>query len=255
MPRKNRNIKLFHAWTLAALAFFFCLSSCDKSTSFDCFKSTGSIEKIERTIPYFHSIQLNDNVNLYLVQSNQQKLELEAGKNLMKQIVTEVTEDSILVIGNNNTCNWVRSYDKPINVYLSLKELRNIEYRSVGDVTNSDSLRADSLRIDIYEGAGNIELTLRTVVCEVNLHYGTANVVLNGRSNANIFYQLGAGKIDASNLLTGNVYLRNWSSNDMLIWATNFLSVEIKGLGNVYYKGSPGIQSDLVGEGELIPIQ
>lgn len=255
MLRKNKYRKPLLVWSIAVLAFLSSLSSCDKSTSFDCFKSTGSIEKVEITVPYFHSIQLNDNVNLYLVQSNQQKLEMEAGKNLMNQIVTEVTEDSILVIRNNNTCNWVRSYDKPINVYLSLKELRNIEYRSVGDITNSDTLRADSLQIDIYEGAGNIELTLRTVVCEVNLHYGTANVVLNGLSNANIFYQLGAGKIDASNLLSGNVYLRNWSSNDMLIWATNFLSVEIKGLGNVYYKGSPGIQSELIGEGQLIPIQ
>lgn len=255
MQKKNRNRKSFLLWILAVLTLLGCVSSCNKSTGFDCFKSTGSIKKVERAIPYFHSIQLNDNINIYLVQSDQIKLELEAGKNLMNQIVTEVTEDSILVIGNNNTCNWVRSYDKPINVYLSFKELRNFEYRSVGDVTNSDTLRADSLQIDIYEGAGNIELTLRTIVCEVNLHYGTANVILNGRSNANIFYQLGAGKIDASNLLAGNVYLRNWSSNDMLIWATNFLSVEIKGLGNVYYKGTPGIQSSLIGEGQLIPIQ
>jgi hypothetical protein len=255
LPGKNRNRKYFLTGALAVLAFVSCLTSCNKSTGFDCFKSTGAIEKVERAIPYFHSIQLNDNVNLYLVQSNQIKLELEAGKNLMNQIVTEVTGDSILVIGNNNSCNWVRSYNKPINVYLSFNELRNLEYRSVGDVTNADTLRSDSLQVDIYEGAGNIELTLRTIVCEVNLHYGTVDVVLNGRSNANIFYQLGAGKIDASKLLTGNVYLRNWSSNDMLIWATNFLSVEIKGLGNVYYKGNPGIQSSLIGEGKLIPMQ
>lgn len=255
MKRKNGNTKLIYDWILPLFALLIGLSSCNKSTGFDCFMSTGSIEKVERSIPYFHSIQLNDNINLYLIQNGQNKLELEAGKNLMNQIQTEVTEDSVLVLANKNTCNWVRSYDKPINIYLSFKELRNIEYRSIGDVSNADSLRLDSLRIDIFEGAGNIELTLRTIVCEVNLHYGTANVVLHGRSNANILYQLGAGKIDVSALHTGNVYLRNWSSNDMLVWATNFLSAEIKGLGNVYYKGNPGIHSTLIGEGQLIPIQ
>lgn len=252
---KNTHIVYSLAWLSIFLINLMGFTSCNKETTFDCFKSTGTIERVTRSVSYFHSIQMNDNVNVYLVQSDSCTLELESGKNLMNQVVTEVTEDSVLVIGNNNTCNWVRSYSKPINVYLNFVELKHIEYRSVGDVSSADTLRLDSLQIDIYEGAGMIDLILRTHICEANLHYGTVDVTLKGRSDANVFYQLGAGKIDASELLSGNVYLRNWSSNNMLIWATNFLSVEIKGLGDVYYRGNPGIDASLLGEGELIPIQ
>jgi hypothetical protein len=32
------------------------------------------------------------------------------------------------------------------------------------------------------------------------------------------------------------------------------MAVEINGLGNVYYRGNPNIESNLIGEGQLIPI-
>ena len=230
-------------------------TSCDKSPVFDCFTSTGDIEKIQRELNYFHSIHLNDNINLVLNQSDKNKLVLEAGSNLMDKIITEVTGDSILIIRNDNTCNWVRSYDKPINVYLDFKRLENLEYRSIGHITNLDTLRLDSLSIDVREGAGKIELTLRTEKCWANLHYGTADIILRGISKLNSYYQLGAGKIDAREYRSRSVYMQNWGSNDMYIWATDFLDVEIKGLGNVYYKGNPEISSSLSGQGKLIQIE
>jgi len=235
---------------LVLMTFF----SCQKSSVVDCFTSTGDISKEEREIDYFHSIELHDNINLILKQSGQHKLVLEAGGNLMKKIITEVTSDSVLVIRNDNSCNWVRSYDKPINVYLDFIRLDNLEYRSIGHVTNQDTIRLDSLKINVWEGAGKIDLTLQTEMCWVNLHYGTADIVLRGISKINFYYQLGAGKIDAREFKSGHIYMRNWGSNNMYIWATTLLNVEIKGLGNVYYKGNPTINSNLIGEGKLIRI-
>lgn len=204
---------------------------------------------------YFHSVKLYDNINLHLSQSAGNTLTLEAGKNLMDKIETYVNEDSTLIIKNNNSCNWVRSYNKPITVYVNVTDLRKIEYRSIGNVTNDDTLRVDSLTIDVWEGAGTIELAINTVNCNANIHYGTADIFLHGKAKQGFYYMLGAGKIDASGLEVGLAYLRNWSSNNMYLWATNNMSVEIKGLGNVYYKGNPGISSSILGEGKLIRLE
>ena len=149
----------------------------------------------------------------------------------------------------------MRSYDKPINVYLEFTDLRNIEYRSIGDVTNADTLRLDSLQIDVYEGAGKIDLTLITLQCTANLSSGTADVFLHGESGIGFYFQLGAGQIDASEMKVRLAYLRNWSSNNMHIWVTNDMAVEIKGLGNVYYRGNPSFSSSILGEGELIKVE
>ncbi len=244
---------------LISLVFGFIISlssiNCNKSSAPDCLKSTGSIEKIERQVEAFHSIKLYDNVNLHLIPSGGNKLILESGKNLMDKIETYVNEDSTLIIKNNNSCNWVRSYNKPITVYLDVSELRRIEYRSIGNITNTDTLRMDSLTIDVWEGAGKIELAMNTKNCWANIHYGTADIVLHGRADQGFYYLLGAGKIDASGLEVGLAYLRNWSSNNLYLWATKHMSVEIKGLGNVYYKGNPGISSNIFGEGKLIKME
>ena len=253
--KKAKGNKLIKIIALASVfAVVFLMPACKKSSVLDCFNSTGKIEKTERQVSYFHSILLKDNINLHLVPSNQNKLVLEAGSNLMPKIITEVNEDSVLVIKNDNSCNWVRSYDKPINIYLELTELRNIEYRSIGNITNSDTLRMDSLNIDIWEGAGKIQLVLKTHQCKASLHYGTADIVLSGESDLSFYFQLGAGKIDARDLESPYVYLRNWSSNNMYVRSHTYMSAEIKGLGNVYYYGNPDIESYLPGEGKLIKL-
>lgn len=241
-----KNIGLF------LLVWMMFLSSCEKTSVLDCFNSTGQIQKVEREIRSFKAIVLNDNVNLKLRKANKNRLVLEAGSNLMKKIKTDVNDDSVLVIRNENSCNWVRSYDKPITVYLDFVDLDSLEYRSVGDVYNDDTLFLDTLKLEIWEGAGKIDLLVRTKVCRVNLHYGTADVILRGQSLLAYYYQLGAGRIDARGFKSGKVFMRNWSSNDMYIWATDELSVEIKSLGNVYYKGQAVISSQITGQGQLI---
>ncbi len=205
---------LIHAGIVFLVLVMLVVSSCQKSSIGDCFTSTGSIQKEERTVSYFKSIQLEDNVNLFLNQAGQNKLVVEAGGNLLSEIVTEVTSDSVLVISNNNRCNWVRSYDKPINVYLDFTRLDNLDYRSIGDVINQDTIRLDSMKINVWEGAGKIELLLKTETCQANLHDGTADIVLRGISKINYYYQLGAGKVDArSAVYTGKGYSRDQCSS------------------------------------------
>lgn len=254
MEQKKQNILLLIFGIVPAILFLLMVPSCSESPVLDCFTGTGEIEKSERDLPYFHSILLKNNINLELIPSNRNKLILEAGVNLKPKIITEVNGDSVLIIKNDNSCNWVRSYDKPINVYLEYTYLKNFEYRSIGTVTNIDTLKVDSLQIDIYEGAGKINLAINTYQCKASLHYGTADIYLSGKSDISFYYQLGAGKLDAKNLESSFVYLRNWSSNNMFVWANTEMSVEINGLGNVYYKGTPEISASLPGEGKLIPL-
>ncbi len=248
---KTDRIKyITHAVAFVLLSLF--LAGCAKSPLPDCFKSTGKIEQETRYPEYFHGLKLYDNINLHLIPSSGTSLIVEAGKNLLGKIETYVDEDSILIIRNNNRCNWVRSYETPINVYLGVRDLHSIEYRSIGDLSCSDTLRQDSLRIDVWEGAGNIDLGVHLKKCEANIHYGTAVITLSGITRQGYYYQLGAGKIDASSLKSEQVYIRNWSSNDLSGWATKYLSAEIKGLGNVYYRGNPVISSNILGEGRLL---
>ena len=230
--------------------------SCSKSSVLDCFNSTGKITQTDRSISEFHSIVLNDNVNLYLRQSDQNKLVLEAGSNLMSKIYTEVNDAGYLEIGNDNSCNWVRSFDKPITVYLDFVQLDSLKYRSIGNVSNEDTIRMDTLVVDVYEGAGKIELTVNTYKMNTNLHYGTADIFTSGKAVVSYVYLAGFGKIDNRALDVKHVYLNNKSSNDIYIYSSNTIGATIENIGNIFYTGNPGsISLNKIGPGNLIKIE
>ena len=237
--------------TILVMLLFFT-TSCKKNSIIDCFNSTGPITMVERPLTGFHTIILKDNINLVLVHSDTMMLKLEAGSNLMNKIITEI-KDSTLTLENNNSCNWVRDFSKPVNVYLDMTLLDTLKYMSIGNVTCSDTVRNQFIQIDVHEGSGTISLLLNQNICVVNLHYGTADIVLYGKSNSCYFYQNSFGRINAIDLEAGSVYSRNWGSNDLYLYAKKFLSIEIKNIGNVYYRGNPQINSTITGSGKLIP--
>lgn len=228
---------------------------CQKASVADCFLSTGKIIKVERPVGGFHTVVLKDNVNLFLRQADTDGLIVEAGSNLMNKIYTDV-RDSVLFIGNNNSCNWVRSYKKLVNVYLDFIRLDSLEYRSVGDVRNQDTLRLDNLKIEVHEGAGLIALTVDVNEIHTNLHYGTADIKISGKCVLSYVYSAGFGRIDNRDLEAMQIYADNRSSNDMYLHAVQVLAVTIHNIGNIYYTGNPEkIDLKRLGSGELIKLE
>ena len=251
-----RLMRISRALQIFAFILVLFSTSCNDTDPLDCFKSTGNIVRVERAIGNFHSILLQDNVNLYLRQSDQIKLEVEGGTNLMPKIITTVSEAGVLEISNENSCNWVRSYNKPLNVYLDFVALDTLEYRSIGDVTNLDTIRVDSITVDVREGAGTIALTVHAFKVNANLHYGTADIILSGISTLGFYYQAGFGKIDNSALRTSQVYLENRSSNNIFVYSILTLEATINNIGDVYYKGNPSnILLSGTGRGKLIKME
>ena len=230
------------------------ISSCDKNTAGDCFKSTGPVQTEERPISGFHTILLKDNIDLELHSSNVNTLFIEAGENLLSGINTSVV-DSVLVIENNNRCNWVRSYDSPLKACLNFTRLDTIEYRSIGNISSTDTVFVDELVINVWEGAGDISFLVNTEMLFCNIHYGTADIKMSGVSQVSFIYSASFGLVDNRALIARQVYLNNKSSNDVYVRAKERLEVTIENIGNVYYVGNPDeITLNQVGSGELIKL-
>jgi hypothetical protein len=224
---------------LSVIVLILGFNACQKAPVLDCFKSTGKIAQEQRAIGDFKTIVLKNNINLFLTQSDRNNLVVEGGSNLLPKIVTEIQDDTVLVIRNDNKCNWVRSYDKPLNVYLEFTELELLEYRSIGDVTSDDTLKLDSLTVDVKEGAGKIALIVKTPLVYCNLHYGTADIRLRGRADLSYVFGDSFGRIDNRELQVGQVYVTNKSANDMYLYASLKLGATIDNIGNIYYTGNP----------------
>lgn len=234
---------------LLAVCFF---HGCQKDDG-SCITSTGKITRENRTALPFHYVEVNDNINLFLTQDTAfYSIVVEAGENLIQGITTE-TDSGRLVLRNRNTCNWLRSFSVPVNVYLTFSKLDTLVFQAAGNVTCSNHWTNDSIVVNIVEGAGNISLKLDIFKSVIQIHYGTVRLDASGFSQVTFISSQGYGPFHAEELFSKFTYVYTFSPNDVFVYASEQLGVEIGNIGNVYYLGDPkDISANIYGKGKLI---
>lgn len=229
---------------LLILCFSFLQLSCRKGHWNDCIKRAGP-EIIETRVQQgFRRVELYDRINLHLVQDSLEFIQIKTGENLVEFISTN-QEGRILTIKNENSCNWTRKLKTPINVYLHFIDLRRIVFRGSGNITSENNMNLDSLRVDVHEGTGSIQLNLNARYLYTGLHSGAADITLNGNSINSDAFARGNGLLDLRNMSFRNCYAVNESPSDFYLYVTENLRTKITGDGNIYYSGNPAIVTEV----------
>lgn len=228
------------------------LGACSKEGG-KCVSSTGPIVMQDRQITDFDSIRVLDDVNVILKQDSKNKVTVEAGQNIIGGVITEVAGKE-LVLRNTNSCNWLRSYTKPLNVYVSVNNLLKIHYESSGNITCTDTIRNGYFKIDMWGGCGTIDLKIHVADGFFIQHMGTATLILNGICNVSSVYAGDYGLLQLRGLTTGYTFATNSGSNDCYVNAVRGLEATISSIGNIYYSGNPAdIKTTITGAGRVIP--
>jgi hypothetical protein len=225
---------------------------CDKS-GVNCITNNGKTVKQERILKDFDSIEVRDYVNLVISQDSVNKVTVESGQNIISGITTEVI-DRQLIIRNTNKCNWLRSYDVPLNVFVSVKNLMKIYYLSSGNVSTTNTLKSHSLVVEVWGGAGTIDLDMDIFQGYFVIQMGTADLNLHGSCAINTIYSGDYGLFQCTNLKSRYTFVTNAGSNDCYVNSSYFLEATIGSIGNIYYTGKPdSIVTHIQGAGEVIP--
>ncbi len=235
----NKSLRVKNSFFIIQISVISVLIwGCNKENAWDCVQTTGDIIAQTREISNFNKIQLEDNINLIISQDSTINLSVVGGENLLPDVVTEVKGDT-LIIKNDNKCNFVRSFDTPINVCVSVKSLRNMYLYGYGSISTIDTLVEDSFRIDGWNASSKINLMLH--VKDANFHLTTGPMELNvsGIANSCYIYSSGFAIADIRNLHSKNTGVNNSGIGDFYVFASNYLNAEIKSYGNVYFTGSP----------------
>ena len=253
MKRMKNNTRII-SYTFCALALLLSgLSACKKSGT-NCISNTGKITRETRIVSEFDSIDLADDVNLILSEDSIFKVEVEAGQNILDGIETMVAERQ-LIIRNNNICNWIRSYSKPVNVYVSLTKLKKIYYNASGNITTLTPIKSNNLKIFVNGGAGTIDMNLDiTGYGYFYLQSGTVDFNLHGKCSISSIYAGDFGLIQAKDLQTVYTYVTNRGSNDVYVNVQEYMEARIESIGNIYYTGNPdSLDIKINGPGAVIP--
>ena len=221
-------------------------SSCKKENRCDCIKRTGNIITDVRQLPAFDRIFTEQDVDVYITEDTYTEVKVEAGENIAPLIET-VVEYGQLIIRNKNRCNWARSYDKPLNVYIKTPGLTYIHSNGSGNIKSLNTITVDSFDVRT-EGAGNIELNLnnRKIVSHI---YGIGDLTLNGFSDQHYASIGGSSFLYTAGLNTNFTWIQSYTTGTCYIKTAGLLMYRIDDKGDVYCSGNPAAVEKLANEG------
>lgn len=237
-------------YLFTGLIFLLCLS-CSKEQMNDCFTSTGKVVDEKRELDYFTDLLVLGNFNLVLVEDSINFIKIEAGSKLLEQIKTKV-ELRKLTIENTNTCNWVRSYKIPVNLELHYMKLNQLDLQGTINLTNKDTLRADTIFIRMQNNSGKLDLALSNKLLEINQSKGASEIVVGGKTGLLIYRPGDRVGANFLNLKARRVEAESRSEMDSYVYATESLKLITRAGGSLLYSGeAEDIEKASYGEGTV----
>lgn len=246
-------LRILYIWIMFILLIFVQVS-CNKEGA-GCFEGAGQVVLEEREGGDITYIEILDDPDVVIIQkSGDRKIMVETGKNLLKGVKTEISGNK-LTIRNSNTCNWMRSFETPMKVYVEVGYLDSLVYRGSGDVITENSIVNDSVKVDIWEGSGTLIFDVDVFKSRFYIHEGTADLIVKGSCWINFLSSKAFGPADLGDLNTQFTYMYSSSPNNCFVHAEQVLAVTIDNVGNVYYKGDPQLETVINSSGGLIKIE
>ncbi|CAN5881067.1 hypothetical protein BH11BAC7_BH11BAC7_20860 [soil metagenome] len=228
---------------------------CKKETACDCFKGTGDVISDTRQLPAFNSVYVEDNVNLIFQEDSVQQVTVQAGKHLIKNIITEMNGDQ-LQIRNINKCNFVRRYDIPVNVYIHYvrNQLFLIRTKGTGTITNSNACTSDSIDLS-SESSGDINFQMGGFCKTFTHQHGAGDITLTGSCDQIAIYSKGTGFTITDACVNNYTWVYTNTTGKITVSPSGILYATIDGSGNVYYSGNPPLKTSIENStGRLLPL-
>lgn len=209
--------------------------SCKKENAWDCVKTAGKTISENRTLPPFHTIIIEDKIDVYLKQ-DQWNVLVKAGKNLIRNITTEVKSET-LYIRNNNKCNFIRDPQKKVEAHIYLPELKYLKHTGSGNVYAINTFVQDTMIVRI-ESPGDVHLAIQTTYFGGSTH-GNGDLYVSGHTKYFYYHYNGTNYIYARDLQVQNyVYLESHSVGHAYINLNNSgMDAALFTNGNIYYYG------------------
>lgn len=220
----------------------FTLLGCSNPS--DCFESTGKIIQKEIEVSNFNTINVGNEVTMFIKQGTTQKIVVETGEHLMDNIVVEVI-DEMLYLKDENSCNLTRDY-AITKIYVTSPNIKSIRSNTARLVSSENTLNYNSLTL-ISEDYNETQ-SLNIGDFNISVNTNTLSIVSNGISVFNIkgttthlkigFYS-GDTRFIGNELIAQNVNIIHKSTNDILVNPILSLTGDIYAIGDVWSYNHP----------------
>lgn len=180
----------------------------------------------------FDEIKVSQGLDLYITQSNDISVSIEADENLHELILTEV-ENNVLKI--YTTENIRRASSKKI--MLTITDISAIKATSGSDVYSTNTIKVDDLELNTTSGA-DMKIDVKTQ--NLNCHSTSgSDIKITGATDVLVASATSGSNIDARNLSAEKSDVKATSGADISVNTSKELTARATSGGNVRYSGNP----------------
>ncbi len=219
---------------IVGLILSIILMSCQFNSNFGFgVNGNGNVETVEREIDEnFTEIKVSRGLDVYLTQSDEVSLAVQADENLHDIIMTKV-ENNILNIYADENINHASAK----KVMISFKTISKITSTSGSDVYSTNTITVENLTLKTTSGS-DMELDVDTNVLECNSTSGS-DLRLSGKTNKLFAEATSGSDIKAGNLESKISDVRVSSGADITVNTSEELYAKATSGGDIKYIGNP----------------
>lgn len=197
----------------------------------------------------FIGINLTIPATVSISEGPEQAVTATGDDDIINRITTSVDRNGVWSIGLNPS--YFRNYT--LEIAITIPNLKTLALNGSGDINVDDFFSQTMLEVSM-NGSGHI--TLGIFSCHsISLNAsGSGSFTGNSPCTVNTLdiTKSGSAEYKAYAISSSNCQVNSTSSGLTQLTATETLNVNIKGSGDVYYKGNPTIESSLEGSGKLV---
>ncbi len=202
------------------------------------FAGNPKVEREVREVASFNSVSAASGIDVYITQGNDFSVEVEASKNQIHRIITEVKNGTLHIYVKGN----FRWNSKDVHkAYISAPEYKKISASGGADLRGNTAIKGDELSLN-SSGGGDIYLSINCKVLSLNCS-GGADISVEGTTDQLNASASGGADIDAKKMKAKNVEASASGGGDVDVFASESLNANASGGGDVNYMGSPKIKN------------
>jgi hypothetical protein len=204
-------------------------------------EGNGKMVTKEHPVTSFESLRASGVYELKLSQGATESVKIEADENL-HQYFDVRNEGKQLVIEMKDTKDKNMNLKNKLRVYVSFKNLKEMDLKMVGDVQADAPLRFTDLEIN-NKSVGKIDLSLTATNLELN-NKSVGEVILSGSAQNAVFNNKGVGNLEAGKFVVQTMNIDNSGVGDAEVNAAKELKVKDSMLGRVKNKGAAPVRKN-----------
>ncbi len=223
--------------TLIKILVTFLLSlllvSCNFDMNFGGVRGNGNVQLEDRTLnASFTAIEASQGLDVYLTQSNDESIVIEADENLHEIIKTEVKGNVLRIYSDKNI-----GYAKSKKIMVNFKTLSKISSSSGSDVAITNTITTDHLELNTSSGS---DMTLKVNTTEFECHSSSgSDLKLSGSTQKLVAEASSGSDINAGDLIAESSRVKASSGADITVNTVKELTADANSGGDIKYYGNP----------------